>query len=65
MVIYIYFVTAPYAAPGAEMAMLLFYNGLVEPISHEPSVRSFVLQAEWLRQSPRLGNRPLLPTASA
>jgi hypothetical protein len=26
---YIYFVTAPYAAPGTEIAMLLFYNGLV------------------------------------
>ena len=28
MAIYIYFVTAPYVAPGTEMAMLLFYNGL-------------------------------------
>ena len=30
MAIYIYFVTAPYADPGTEMAMLLFYNGLLQ-----------------------------------
>jgi hypothetical protein len=29
MAIYVSFVTAPYAAPGTEMAMLLLYNGLV------------------------------------
>jgi hypothetical protein len=29
MAIYIYFVTAPYAAPGVKMAMLFFYSGLV------------------------------------
>jgi hypothetical protein len=28
MAIYVSFVTAPYAAPGTEMAMLLLYNGL-------------------------------------
>jgi hypothetical protein len=28
MAIYIYFVTAPYAAPGTWMAMLFFYSGL-------------------------------------
>jgi len=28
MAIYIYFVTAPYAAPGVIMAMLFFYSGL-------------------------------------
>ena len=29
MATYSYFVTPPYAAPGTEIAMLLFYNGLV------------------------------------
>ncbi|MFH2124077.1 MAG: hypothetical protein ABIJ50_11420 [Pseudomonadota bacterium] len=29
MAIYIYFVTAPYAAPGVKMAMLFFYSGLI------------------------------------
>jgi hypothetical protein len=33
MVISLYFVTAPDAAPGNEVAMLLFYNGLVRSIS--------------------------------
>jgi hypothetical protein len=28
MAIYVSFVTAPYAAPGTEIAMLLLYNGL-------------------------------------
>jgi hypothetical protein len=28
MAINVSFVTAPYAAPGTEMAMLLLYNGL-------------------------------------
>jgi hypothetical protein len=32
MAIYIYFVTAPYATPGTEMVMLLFYNGLAESV---------------------------------
>jgi hypothetical protein len=31
MAIYVSFVTAPYAAPGTEMAMLLLYNGLKLP----------------------------------
>lgn len=30
MAINIYFVTAPYAALGNEMAMLIFYSGLEE-----------------------------------
>jgi len=28
MAVDIYFVTAPYAAPGIEMPMLIFYSGL-------------------------------------
>jgi len=31
MAISIYFVTDPYAAPVAKMAMLFFYSGLMKP----------------------------------
>jgi hypothetical protein len=38
MAMYIYFVTAPYAALGVKMAMLFFYSGLCRNPTDKPLV---------------------------